>query len=375
MVPQTFDIARHADAPHQPVLLGGLGALRKLLPVGNLHRALHMRGEVAGVVDLAGRGRVGQRLRWDEILPPDGVRRHAELSRGGIDQPLDHIGGLRAAGAAIGVDRHRVGEHGADAAVEGLDVIETRQHAGAAMRDIGRKRREIGTHVAHQVDIHAEEFAVLGERHLRGGEVVAALRVAHEMVGALGGPFDGLLELARRDRDQGILAIGKQLGAEAAADIRADHPHVFLRHLQDHVAEDLAQAVAALAADRQRQMILLGVVLGDRGAGLHEIGNDARIDDGDLGYRMRLGEGGLGRALVADRDVEQQIAGLVRPHLRRALLHRIHQAGHRRQRRPLDVDGPRSRRGHDRRYRRPQRRWRRRHGAPHPWRGSDKAVR
>ncbi|MGY4420380.1 hypothetical protein ACVWY2_002805 [Bradyrhizobium sp. JR6.1] len=226
-----------------------------------------------------------------------------------------------------------------DAAVEGLDVIETRQHAGAAMRDIGRKRREIGTHVAHQVDIHAEEFAVLGERHLRGGEVVAALRVAHEMVGALGGPFDGLLELARRDRDQGILAIGKQLGAEAAADIRADHPHVFLRHLQDHVAEDLAQAVAALAADRQRQMILLGVVLGDRGAGLHEIGNDARIDDGDLGYRMRLGEGGLGRALVADRDVEQQIAGLVRPHLRRALLHRIHQAGHRRQRRPLDVDG------------------------------------
>ncbi|MEY9264128.1 hypothetical protein ABIF23_003523 [Bradyrhizobium elkanii] len=182
------------------------------------------------------------------------------------------------------------------------------------------------------------EFAVLGERHLRGGEIVAALRVAHEMVGALGRPFDALLELARGDRDQRIFAIGKQLGAKAAADIRADYPHVLLRHLQDHVAEDLAQAVAALAADRQRQMILLGVVFGDRSARLHEIGDDARIDDGDLGHRMRLRERVLGGLLVADRDVEQHIAGLVRPDLRRILLHRIDEADRRRQRRPFDVD-------------------------------------
>ena len=94
--------------------------------------------------------------------------RHAEFSRAGIDQALDHIGRLGASGAAIGIDRHGVGEDGADAAVEGLDVVEAGQHAGAAMRDVGPEGRQIRAHVAHQVDIHREELAVLGERHPRG---------------------------------------------------------------------------------------------------------------------------------------------------------------------------------------------------------------
>ena len=157
-----------------------------------------MRGEVAGIVDLAGRGLVGHRLRRNEVLAPDRIRRHAEFSRGGIDQPLDHVGRLGTAGAAIGVDRHGVGEHGADAAVEGLDVVEPGQHAGAAMRNVGPEGREIGAHVAHQVDVHAQELAVLGQRHLRGRDVVAALRVAHEVIGAVGGPFDGLAQLSAR---------------------------------------------------------------------------------------------------------------------------------------------------------------------------------
>ena len=108
-----------------------------------------------------------------------------------------------------------------------------------------------------------EKLAVLGERHPRGGDVVAALRVADEMIGAVGDPFDwSCFSLLRGDRDQRVFAIGKQLGAEAAADIGADHPHLFQRHLQHHAAEDVAQAMAALAADRQRQMIALGVVFG-----------------------------------------------------------------------------------------------------------------
>jgi hypothetical protein len=63
-------------------------------------------------------------------------------------------GRFRAARAAIGVDRHGVGEHSADAAVEGLDIVEPGQHAGAAMRNVGPEGREIGAHVAHQVDVH-----------------------------------------------------------------------------------------------------------------------------------------------------------------------------------------------------------------------------
>ena len=96
--------------------------------------------------------------------------------------------------------------------------------------------------------------------------------------------------------------------------------------------------MAALAADGQRQMIALGVVFGDRGARFHEVGDDARIDDRYFGDRMRLGKGGVGRLLVADRHVEQHVAGLVGPDLRRALLDGVGEAGHRRQRRPFDLD-------------------------------------
>jgi hypothetical protein len=54
---------------------------------------------------------------------------------------------------------------------------------------------------------------------------------------------------------------------------------------------------------------------------------------------MRLGERGFGSLAVADRDIEQHVAGLIRPHLGRALLHRVDDADHRRQRRPFDRDG------------------------------------
>ena len=85
-------------------------------------------------------------------------------------------------------------------------------------------------------------------------------------------------------------------------------------------------------------MIALGVVFGDRGARLHEVGDDARIDDRYFGDRMRLGKGGLGRLLVADRHVEQHVAGLVGPDLRRARLDGVDEADHGRQRRPFDLD-------------------------------------
>ena len=109
----------------------------------------------------------------------------------------------------------------------------------------------------------AEELAVLGERHPRRGDVVAALRVAHEMIGAIGGPFDRLLQFARGDRDQRVFAIGKQLGAEAAADIGADHPHLLERDLQDRSGTEMSRRRwLPWLPMRQRQMIALGVVFG-----------------------------------------------------------------------------------------------------------------
>ena len=96
--------------------------------------------------------------------------------------------------------------------------------------------------------------------------------------------------------------------------------------------------MAALAADGQRQVIALGVVFGDGGARLHEIGDDAWIDDRHFGDRMCLGEGGFRCLLVADRHVEQHVAGMIGPDLRRAGLDGVGEADHGRQRRPIDLD-------------------------------------
>ncbi len=126
-----------------------------------------MGGEVAGIVDLAGRGRVRHRARCDEIPAPDRIDRHAELARGRVDQPLEHVSRLGTPGAAIGIDRHGVGEDRAHTAMEGADIVKAGQHAGAAMRNIRTEGRQIRAHVADQIDIHAEKPAILGQRHPR----------------------------------------------------------------------------------------------------------------------------------------------------------------------------------------------------------------
>ena len=126
--------------------------------------------------------------------------------------------------------------------------------------------------------------------------------------------------------------------AETAADIRADHPHLLDGNVEDILAKNIAKPMTTLAADRQRQMIALGVVFADHRAGFHVVGDDARIDDGDFRHRMRLGEGGFGCVLVADRCVEQNVAGMIRPDLRRIFFHRIDQTNGGWKRGPLDLD-------------------------------------
>ena len=96
--------------------------------------------------------------------------------------------------------------------------------------------------------------------------------------------------------------------------------------------------MAALTADRQRQMITPRVIFADCGARLHKVGDDARIDDRNLGHGMRPGEGGIRRLLVAERNVEQNVTGVIGPDLRCAILHGVGDANNRGKRRPSDLD-------------------------------------
>ena len=95
-----------------------------------------------------------------KFLPPQRIRRDADFARRGIDQPLDHIGRLRPPGAAIGIDRHGVGEDAAHAHLARRDVVNARRHAGADERDERRIAGQIGAHVGDEVDIEREEAPV-----------------------------------------------------------------------------------------------------------------------------------------------------------------------------------------------------------------------
>ena len=87
--------AREADPDQPPFLARPLLLLAQLLVADALERLVERRLVVAGVVLEAGRGRVRELVRLDEVLPPQLGRVDAELVRRGLDEPLDEVRGLR----------------------------------------------------------------------------------------------------------------------------------------------------------------------------------------------------------------------------------------------------------------------------------------
>ena len=72
------------------------------------------------------------------------------------------------------------------------------------------------------------------------------------MLVAVADPLDRPLEALRRDRRERVFLVAEELGAEAAADIRGDHPHLVLGDAEDVLGDAVAHAVAALGAHGQR---------------------------------------------------------------------------------------------------------------------------
>ncbi len=216
------------------------------------------------------------------------------------------------------------------------NVVDAGRHADAEPGNIGRVAREIGAHVGDDVEIEREEAALVVEREPRGGDIVAAVAVAEEMLGALAYPFHRPAQPLGGNRGERIFAIGKQLGAEAAADVGRHHTHAVGRDAQHVVADDVADDVAALAAERER--IALAVVFGDHAAGIHVVGHQPLIDDGQLDRARGLRERGLGGVRIAQLSLEGEIVRPVGPHTRRTWRERGHGADHMRQRLPVDRD-------------------------------------
>ena len=80
------------------------------------------------------------------------------------------------------------------------------------------------------------------------------------------------------------------------------------------------------------------MILPDRGARLDRVGADARVVDFQRNGVLGLGEGGVGRLLVAHHQRERDVVGRLVPHQRRAGLDRILDGDDRRQRLVLDLE-------------------------------------
>src|SRR5260221_2777416 len=105
------------------------------------------------------------------------------------------------------------------------------------------------------------------------------MTVTEQMFAPLADPFDRFSQALRRDGRQRIFAVGKQLSAESATDIRCNDPHFIGRQLH-HPTNDVTNDMTALAAERKR--VTLTVIFSDDTARIEIIGDETLIDDVQL---------------------------------------------------------------------------------------------
>ena len=277
--------------------------------IGELEHARKNFGEVAAIVGRADRRLVGHRARQNEIAPPDLGAVEPELRGGAVGQPLQHIAGLGPPGAAIGIGLRGVGEHAGHLDEDRGRAISAGEQAGIdRARNVGAEGREIGAERRRGLHMQREETAIIVERELGVGEMIACLVVGEEAFGAGGDEAHGAPEPARRPGDEPLLGIDLALVAEAAADVRRDHAQRALGNaeLLGHL---LADVVRSLRRAREREGAGHRVDCRKRRARLERGADEAIVDEIDRDLVRRARERGAHRRLVAARPAEADIAG------------------------------------------------------------------
>ena len=303
-----LDIGGEADAA-QLALGGGSGlARRKPLVVRERQRLVEGGRIVAGVV-----GHDDRRLmreRGYEIVAPELGRIAAGLARRDLDEALDDEGRLRASGAAIGVDRRRRRCRRRRPRIDGRDVVLARQQRRV---EIGRHRRGEGRKIAAEIGdrVHAQagDLAVRVDRQLGVRDMVAAMRVGEEGLGAVGGPFHRPVDLPGRPDADGLLGVDEDLRAEAAADVGRDHAELVFGRDADEGREHEPRDMRVLARRVEREDVGSGIVVADRRARLHRVRDQAVVDEVELRHMRGGGEGRVGRGLVAEMPVIDRVVG------------------------------------------------------------------
>jgi hypothetical protein len=134
------------------------------------------------------------------------------------------------------------------------------------------------------------------------------MRVGQEGLAALGRPLDGAVELWP-PRWRHVLGVQEDLGAEAAAHVGRDHAHLVLGQAQHEGRHQQPLDVRVLVGHVQRVLVRGAVVAGVGGARLHRVGDQAVVDQVQLGDVRGAGEGGVHRGLVAQRPLVAVVVG------------------------------------------------------------------
>ena len=129
-----------------------------------------------------------------------------------------------------------------------------------------------------------------------------------ERLAALGRPLDRPADARRRPADHRLVGVAEDLAAEAAADVRRDDAQLVLGNAEHEGRQDEAQHVRVLRGRPERVVAGALVVLRRRRARLHGVGDQAVVDEVDLGDVRGLGERRIDIGLHADFPVVDQVA-------------------------------------------------------------------
>ena len=119
---------------------GRLFALLERGKIANLISALEQLVELADIIGPQQRRLVGKGVGRNEIAPPDLNPIDIHLARRRIHRAFENISAFGPSGAAIGIDRHRVGEGGARAAMDSAHLVGAGHRIG--IEEGGDRRRE-----------------------------------------------------------------------------------------------------------------------------------------------------------------------------------------------------------------------------------------
>ena len=210
----------------------------------------------------------------DEVLAPELGLVHAEVVGGGLHHALleEHRLGHPERAAVRDAAGRLVGVHAPGGQVRGRDVVagERRVHQAdleLARLGVGEERAVVGV----GVHPHAEDLAVLAQRHLALEVDVAAEAGGDQVAGLVLDPLHRPLEQDRGEDRHDVARVDRHLVAEAAAEVgRDDADHVLgqlgdqrhggpddVRRLGGHVDGELGRRPVevgdrAAALDRRR---------------------------------------------------------------------------------------------------------------------------